>query len=448
MLTTIAWLIGLILSSNLWAAPSLKSETYRLANGLQVILQQDHSTPFVGISVWYHVGAVQESPGKTGFAHLFEHLMFEGSAHTGEAHYINLLEGIGASNLNGSTHFDYTTYYEVVPKNALEFALWLESDRMGWLLVNEERLNEQRGVVKNERLQNFDNQPYQLAKLQAWQTLFPMGHPYFGMIIGEMKDLDAASINDVTNFFQTYYTPANATLTIVGDYNPQTIKNIVEKYFGTLHGKTKPPEPVVNMPSLEKEIIIKTQERLGKLPVVGMYYITPSIFKKGDAELDLVSYVLTGDKSSRLTKRLLFEDRLVQDITARQTSMGRGSVFSIEAVLKNTSDPEKVIKIIDEEIQNLANTPPAQNELSKALNALETNQLFSLEKIGGGSGRTERLQTYNHYLGKPDSLEADLERYQQITPTQITSTVQEYLTPNKRVVLIAEPISQTQEGLL
>ncbi len=418
-------------------------EKYKLENGMEVILEHSDRLPFVAVSVWYHVGSVNEVIGKTGFAHLFEHLMFTGSLHAGN-HTLTSLQDIGATEVNGSTTIDRTNYYEVVPSNELEYALWLESDRMGFLpqSMTQEKLDEQRGVVKNEKLQRFDNQPYGTAMLKLWDTMFPLGHPYHGQTIGSMADLDAASLDDVQAFFKRYYSPANATLALVGNFDPKTIKATVQKYFGSLKGVAKPDKPHFAMPIIEKQIVLREVEPLGKLARISMQYVTPALFTQEDADFDVLSSVLTGDKSSRLHKRLVFDDRLVQAIDAAQMSLGHGSVFLINAVVNEGVDPDKVIAIIDEEIAALKTKPPTEKELRQAINKLETQRLFSLQKLGGDGGRAELFQIFNHHLGKPDLLQWDMERYQKVTPQTIMSAVNRYLNPSQRAVLIAVPAAK------
>jgi len=232
----------------------IQFEKYRLNNGLEVILHQDHRLPLVAVSVWYHVGGFHESRGRSGFAHLFEHMMFQGSAHVGDDKHFAILKKLGASFVNGTTSFDRTNYLETVPANQLESALWLESDRMGFLLntLSKKKLDNQRSVVKNERRQGLETQPYGFAREKMWQALFPQPHPYHGRVIGSMADLDAATIDDVRGFFRTWYSPANATLTLAGDFNSAEVKALVKKYFGSLPTKPKPAAPTVKPIALDE----------------------------------------------------------------------------------------------------------------------------------------------------------------------------------------------------
>lgn len=424
---------------------SIPYEKYSLPNGLEVILHQDKRTPMVAVSVWYHVGAFDEPQGRSGFAHLFEHLMFQGSEHVPGDQHFAYLEEAGASvrngMVNGTTNFDRTNYFEVLPKNELELALWLESDRMGWLgtALRQETLDEQRAVVKNERLQRIENRPYGLAEEKLWQAIFPKEHPYFGRVIGSLADLDAADMDDVRSFYDQYYAPANATLAIAGDFEPEEAKQLVEKYFGTLPGGVKPTARQVPAPSITSPLRLDVEEPIGKLPKVVLQYLTPAFFQKDDAELDVLAGVLTSGKSSRLVRALQHEEQLVQSVSSYQISMGNVSVFTIEATVRDGVDPETVLSSIQAQLEFLEDLPPEPKELERVVNRIETGRLFGLQKIGGFSGKVEQLQRYNHYVGEPDYLAADLARYRAVTPEKLSAVVQEHLAPEKRAVLIAWP---------
>jgi zinc protease len=424
-----------------WVAPSLKYERFTLANGLEVILEKDTHIPYVALSVWYHVGAIQETKGKTGFAHLFEHLMFQGSPHVGKDMHFAYLQGAGAIAVNGTTNFDRTNYFAAVPANELELVLWLESDRMGWLMqsITQEVLDEQRGVVKNERLQRTDNQPYAKAEEKAWQTIFPIDHPYHGLIIGSLKDLDKASLDDVADFFHRYYTPQNATLAIVGDFDEATIRSQIDKYFGSISGVPKPIPATIPKASIEQEIKLYESDPLAKLTQVQMFYLTPPLLSDDDAVFDIIASILTEDKSSRLSKFLLFDRSLVQSVDANQQSLLSTSVFSIEALLQKDTSVDQIVTAIDDQLAALITNPPTQQEIDRAVNQIRTLRIFDLQKIGGNTGRVEQLQTYNHYLGNPDGLAYDLDRYARVTPQKIVECVKTYLSDKKRVLLVVTP---------
>lgn len=421
-------------------------ESYKLKNGMTVILHEDHRNPFVAVSVWYHVGAYHEVPGKTGFAHLFEHLMFQGTPNVGDDNHIAYLEQAGASirdgMVNGTTNQDRTNYFEVVPQHELELALWLESDRMGFLMdgMTQEKLDEQRAVVQNERYQGVENAPYGLAEERLWKSIFPSTHPYYGMVIGSIDDLNAARLADVGEFFTRYYAPSNATLTIAGDFSSSQAKDWVNRYFGSLPSTEKPARKKVEPPSLEDEVRIEVQESLGKLPYVQLKYFTPPLFTQEDAAFDILSSVLAGGKSARLTKQLVEEKQIAQSVQVYQQSMANVSVFSIDVMLRENEDPAAAIALIDETIAHLAEHPPKEEEVERARNVLETQRLYGLQKIGGFSGKAEQLQTYNHYVGDPNYLAKDFARYTNVSTASISDAVRDYLVPKRRGVLIALPV--------
>lgn len=424
---------------------TIPHEKYTLDNGLEVILHEDHASPFVAVSVWYHVGAFHEPAGRSGFAHLFEHLMFQGSEHVGDDMHIGLLEQAGASvrngMVNGTTNFDRTNYFEVVPKSELELALWLESDRMGYLgaAISEEKLDEQRKVVKNERLQSTENVPYGLAEEKLWQSIFPDNHPYFGAVIGSMEDLDAATVEDVRAFYDQYYAPSNATLTIAGDFDPAQAKTLVDKYFATLPVWEKVPPREVPAPTITAPIRVDVAEPIGKLPKVTMMWFTPKFFADGDAEMDVLAHVLASGKSSRLQKALMHDEQLAQRVVAYQRSMQNVSVFGIEVVVRDGIDAENVLSALESQLEFLRDLPPEANEIERAVNAIETQRLFGLQKVGGFSGKAEQLQSYNHFLGKPDWLAEDVARYQKVTTESLENAMRTHLATEKRAVQLAIP---------
>ncbi len=299
--------------------PKLDIEKYTLANGLEVILSEDHRVPLVGIDVWYHVGPAHEAAGRTGFAHLFEHMMFQGSKHIPNDAHFRLLSGAGASGVNGTTNFDRTNYFETMPSNQLELALWLESDRMGYLLekVDQAKLSNQQDVVRNERRQSTENQPYGMVEEAMFQALFPKGHPYHGVVIGSHEDIQAAKLDDVQQFFRQYYAPNNATIAIAGDIDKAATKKLVEKYFGTLKRGPAVPPVKVDTPPITAEKRIVVEDRV-ELPRLYMAWLTPPFFKDGDADADIVSGVLGQGRSSRLYKKLVYEKQMAQNVSASQ----------------------------------------------------------------------------------------------------------------------------------
>ena len=420
-------------------------EKYVLPNGLEVILAHDDRLPVVAVNLWYHVGAYHEDPDRTGFAHLFEHMMFQGSKHVPDDAHIGMLEKLGATSLNGTTNFDRTNYFETVPSHHLETALWLESDRMGFLLdaVTPESLRTQQEVVKNERRQTTETAPYGLADEKAWQALFPAPHPYHGAIIGSMEHLDAATMEDVRNFFRKWYAPSNATLAIVGDFDEAEAKRLVEKYFGSLPSAPRPEAPKVEKVALDREVVIRHDEQVASLPKVSVSWLTPAFFEPGDADADVLAMALSSGKASRLYERLVFDKRLAQSVSAYQQSLGAQSVFTIEAIARPGVSTDTLLAEIDAIMDDIRRNGITEEEIVRARNKFETGKIAGLQSVGGFGGRADLLQSYNHFLGEPDRLAFDLARYDEVTPEAVKQFARETLDPQRRVVLHAVP---TQSG--
>ncbi len=420
--------------------PTLTFEKYTLPNGLEVILSEDRRLPLVAVNLWYHVGPANEEPGRTGFAHLFEHMMFQGSKHVpGDTHFRSL-EGAGASDLNGTTDFDRTNYFETIPANQLELALWLESDRMGYLLdqVDQANLSNQQDVVRNERRQSVENQPYGIVEEALFHQLFPKEHPYYASVIGSHADIQAAKLDDVKNFFKLYYAPNNASIAIVGDIDKAATKALVEKYFGTLKQGQPVPKPSVQTPPISAERRAVVQDRV-ELPRVYMAWLTSPIFKPGDADADIVSTALGGGRSSRLYKKLVYEKQIAQDVSAAQYSLMLGSVFQITATARPGHTAEELEKAIDEELALLRQNGPDQSEVDRARNVIETRIVQGLETLGGFGGVADRLNSYNHYLGDPAYLPQDIKRYRDVTPASAKTFVEQQLGQSARVVVHGVP---------
>ncbi len=420
--------------------PDLPFEKYTLPNGLEVILSQNTRLPMVSVNLWYHVGPVNEEPGRTGFAHLFEHMMFQSSKHVPEDSHIRLLEAAGASDLNGTTSHDRTNYFETVPANQLELALWLESDRMGYLLekVDQAALSNQQDVVRNERRQSVENRPYGLAEEMLVQTVFPQGHPYYGDVIGSHEDIQAVKLEDVNRFFRQYYAPNNASLAIVGDFEPAHTKALVEKYFGTLKRGPAVPSVETETPPITAERRRVVTARV-ELPRVYMAWLSPPIFKPGDADADIVAGILGSGRSSRLYKKLVYERQIAQDVSAYQQSLVLGSIFQIEATARPGHTVGELEEAINEELAELKMLQPALGEVERSRNTIETYMIGGLERLGGFGGVSDRLNSYNHYLGTPDYLDKDIQRYRAVTPESAQAFAREYLTESGRVVLHVVP---------
>jgi zinc protease len=418
------------------SAPQIKFEKYTLKNGLEVILSENHRLPLVAVDLWYHVGPANERAGRTGFAHLFEHMMFEGSQHVGPKMHDRFLEGAGASDINGTTDFDRTNYFETLPSNQLELALWLESDRMGYLLgkLDAERLANQRDVVRNERRQSVENTPYGLVEETLYHQLFPKTHPYFADVMGSHQDIEAARIDDIREFFRQYYTPNNSSLTITGDFDPAQAKAWVEKYFGSIPSGPPVPKITATTPPITAEKRVKVTDQV-ELPRVYMGWITPPIFQPGDPESDLLAQILGGGKSSRLYKKLVYEKQIAQDVQVQNSNLRLGSVFELQATAKPGVKPEDLEKAINEELEKLRAEGPTQAELDRARNVVETHVITSLERLGGFGGLADRLNQYNQFLHDPGYLPKDLARYDHATTADLRQIADEKLTTSSRVVV-------------
>src|SRR6266545_3620197 len=363
---------------------------FRLPNGLMVILHEDHSVPLVTVNMWYHVGSARERTGRTGFAHLFEHLMFMGSGHVKPGAFDSWLEGAGGQN-NGSTEYDRTNYWINVPSNALELALFLESDRMGYLLdtMTPQTVDAQRDVVKNERRQSVENRPYGEAEdVILGEMLFPEGHPYHWPVIGYMPDLTAASYEDVVAFFKKYYAPANASLVVAGDVDAAAARRLVEKWFGDVK-PGPPPEPMTVPGAALAGVQKKTIADRVQLPRVYLAWLTPRHFTPGDAMLDVVADILAGGKNSRLYKRLVYDMQIAQDVAAFQASAALSSEFQVIATPRPGHTVAELQKVIDEEIQKLQREGPTSHELERSINQIESSFYSRMERVGGFGGKAD-----------------------------------------------------------
>ncbi|WP_437510954.1 M16 family metallopeptidase [Sorangium sp. So ce1099] len=413
-------------------------EKYTLQNGLEVVLHEDRRTPVVAVNVWYHVGSKDEPKGKNGFAHLFEHLMFQGSKNVGEDMFFKYLERAGASERNGTTNADRTNYFETVPANELALVLWLESDRMGWLLdhANEETFASQRNVVKNERRQNYENAPYGLVPQFIRAAMFPESHPYHLLTIGTPEDLDAARMEDVQAFFKTFYVPNNATLVVAGDIDRARTKELVNRYFSSIP-KGAPP-PVVSKPepgdlATEKRLEIEADVELPRLTIS---WVTPPSFAPGDAELDLVANVLSSGKTSRLYKRLVYDLQIAQDVFAGQQSSQLASTFQITATLKKGKSPEQALKLIDAELEKLRKAPPTQDEHDRARAKLLSDLVFSMEQV---TARANAINNYNQLAGDPGYFPKDVARYETATAADLQKATADLLPQGRRVIALVTP---------
>ena len=414
--------------------PPLSNERYTLDNGLTVILHEDRSTPMVAVNVWYLVGSGDEQPGRTGFAHLFEHVMFMGSEHVPVGAFDQWLEAAGANN-NGSTNRDRTNYFEWMPSNALPLALWLEADRMGWLLptMDQPKLDVQRDVVKNERRQSYDNVPYGRAFETILAALFPAGHPYSWPTIGSMADLSAASLEDVKEFFRTYYAPNNATLAVAGDFNRDSVKVWVQRYFGEIpRGPTMPARPTPREVTIPKDTFLVLEDKV-QLP--RLYYSWPSAkaFHADDASLDLLAYVLAGDKNSRLYKRLVYEMQVAQDVSAFQISGRLDGMFGVTVTPKPGQSPARMAQLVNEEIRKLSAQGITERELARAQN---TYRAQFLDQLASVNGKADQLNFYDYFAGTPDYVRQDAARYTAVTAADVQRVARDYLGKPKVVLTV------------
>ena len=413
---------------------------FRLANGLTVILHEDHTVPLVAVNVWYHAGSARETPGRTGFAHLFEHILFEGSKHVKQGEFDTLLEAAGGDN-NGSTTQDRTNYYEVVPSNALELALFLESDRMGYLLdvMSPARVDQQRDVVKNERRQRYENQPYNVVYLRLPELLFPPNHPYHWPTVGSMEDLTAATHEDVANFFRSYYVPSNASLVIAGDIRPDEARRAVEKWFSDVPGGKAPP-PIAAPPAyLAGEKRVTIEDRV-QLPRLYMVWLTPPQYAPGDEALDMLASVLATGKNSRLYKRLVYDMQIAQDVSASQDSAALKSEFTIVVTAREGHDLTEIEKVVQEELDRLKREPPTVRELQRAMNGYEADFYRQLERV---LRQADLLNAYQTETGRPDFANADLARHRAVSPQDVQSVAWGELPDDARVVVSIVPMGKT-----
>lgn len=411
--------------------PPINVKEYSLKNGLRVLLHEDKSTPIVSVGVWYHVGAKNEVEGRTGFAHLFEHMMFQGSKNY-DADYFTPLQEAGA-NINGTTNQDRTWYYETVPSNFLELALYMEADRLGGLLeaMTQTKLDNQRDVVKNERRQRVDNQPYGTAFEKIGEIMYPKGHPYNWTTIGSLEDLQAASMEDVKSFFRQYYVPNNTVLILSGDFNEKQAKTWIEKYFGPIaKGTTEIARPNNAMPKLEKEIRTTVED---SVPFQRRYMVWHSArtYSPDEPALDMLSFILSNGRTSRLQSNLLYGKEMVSQIFANNGTNEIGGLFQIQATARPGKSLDDVEKEINAEIEKIKKEPPTAEEMSRALNTIESGTIYGLQTVLGKAGQ---VATYSGFLGRPDWFQADLDRYRKVTAADVSKAANAYLTPNRLVM--------------
>jgi len=419
--------------------PQIAFEKTTLPNGLEVILVEDHRLPIVAVNIWYHVGPANEAPGLTGFAHLFEHMMFAATRHLPRGQADRLLEGAGATDSNGSTDYDRTNYFDTVPSNQLALALWVHADRMGYLLdvLDQTALSNQQDVVRNERRQSVENRPYGIVEEAMNHALFPKTHPYYASVIGSHADIQNAKLDDVRDFFKRYYGPNNASIVIAGDIDKDKARALVAKYFGTFKRSAPFAPPKVSTSPITRERRLTVADRI-ELPRVYLAWLTPPAYQPGDAELAVASQVLAGGKAGRLYKSLVYERQMAQDVAASQNSYALSSTFVIDATARPGHTPAELEGAIDAELKALRDVGPSDQEVERARNTIETAMLSSIEKLGG-AGLANQMNQYNQYTGDPGYLGRDLERLRRVSAADVRRVAQAYLQPNARVVVAGVP---------
>ncbi len=449
--TAAACLTGLCLAATGFAAPAATStaaqlklptiqyDRYTLPNGLVVLTHEDHRLPLVAVDLWYHVGPLNEPVGRTGFAHLFEHMMFEGSEHVGEKAHIKFVQGAGATDVNGTTDFDRTNYFETMPANQLELALWLESDRMGFLLEGLDRvkLTNQRDVVRNERRQG-EGTPYDLGEEEMYHLLFPKDHPYYADVIGTHADIEAARINDVRDFHQHFYIPNNASIAIAGDFDPVQLKALLTKYFAPIPAGPKVAPVTVKTPEITEQRRATVTDTV-KLPQITFAFLLPAAYKPGDAEGQLLAHILGGAKASRLDQTLVYQRQVAQSVSCDDRALALTSIVSCSITAKPDVKLDDLEAAFWDEVAKLQKDGPTQDELDSARTVDLTRKITGLQRLGGFGGVADTLDEYNQYTGDPGYLPKDIARYQAVTTSSVQQVAAKFMNKNQAVVVSTVP---------
>ena len=424
---------------------SLEYEHYTLDNGLEVLLHRDTSAPLVSVNLWYHVGSGDEVPGKSGFAHLFEHMMFQGAKHIGEDVHFNILREIGASGINGTTNSDRTNYFETVPSHEIETALWLESDRMGYMLdlLNQESLDNQIDVVRNERRQNYDNRPYGRERFAVNAALYPEGHPYRYLTIGKHEDLENASLEDVRDFFKKWYVPSNATIALAGDFEIDEAKALIDKWFGSFPALPKPEGKKVPAPELAEITTTEVEDPFARLERIHYVWHSPAMLAEGDLSLDVAAAALGSRGWGRLSSRLVDKDKIAQSVWVYQSGSGFSGTFNVVVTLPpgDTSEARKAVDAaLKEELDKMFKDGPTQAELDRQRIGVESSFIWGLEDV---AGRASRLQWFNHYTGDPAYSKTYLERLNALTIEGVRDTAKAWLSKNYAVIITVPAPAET-----
>ena len=420
-------------------------ETFRLSNGLSVTLSEDHTAPIVAVNLWYHVGSANERDGRTGFAHLFEHMLFQGSADVGANEHFELIQRAGGT-LNGSTWLDRTNYFETVPSNQLELVLWLEANRMGWLLpaMTQQKLDTQRDVVKNERRWSVDNQPYGTWWERLPALVFPDTHPFHHSLIGSMSDLDAASLDDIKHFFSTYYTPDNAVLSIAGDFDKAQVKSLVDKYFGAIPaGSARPPLPDMTVPPTFggwKRVVVQDDVML---PRLFLAFRSPAFGTKQYYAASICSAILGLRKGSRLYRRLVRERQVAAEAQAFTYDLTKGSdLLVIDVTARPGLSPEALETEVAHEVDLLVRDGVTEDEVARAIALVQTEFVAAMQSAGD---RADRLSMFATYFKNPELVNEQVQKYEAVTAADVNEFVRDRLGEDNRASLLFVPRPETSE---
>jgi zinc protease len=425
------------------ADPEIKFEKYKLPNGLTVILSVDHRLPQVAVDIWYHVGAANQTPGKSGFAHLFEHMMFSGSKHVQPSPF-KVLEAIGTSAggmANGTTNFDRTNYFETVASSELPTALWIEADRMAFLLdtLDEKKLKVQRDVVSNERRQSYENRPYGTEFLRICDLLYPAPHPYYECVIGSIPEIQSASLEDLKAFFREFYGPNNASLALVGDFDPAVAKQLIEKYFGPVIAPPAVKRPEVPQPQITTVVKETLEDKLAEVPRFDLVWNGVKPYGDDQAAGDVLGEVLAGGKTSRLYKTMVFEKQVASEVDGGNDALSLGGWFSVGAVARAGHPVSELQPMLQAAIDDLKRDGPTQEEVDRAVRKFVARKARAVERLGGFGGKADVLNQYETFLGNPGFLPRDIARYRAVTPALVKAFANKYLPDDRRLELTVQP---------
>jgi predicted Zn-dependent peptidase len=425
------------------ADPQIHFEKHVLGNGLTVILSEDHRLPQVAVDIWYHVGAANELPGRSGFAHLFEHMGFSGSRHVQPSSW-KIFEDIGSragAMVNGTTNFDRTNFFEVVPGAELPTALWVEADRLGYLLdtLDEQKLKVQRDVVSNEKRQSYENRPYGMADLKICDVVFPKPHPYYGCVIGDIGEIQAASVDDVRNFFRKYYGPNNAILAVVGDFDPAQALELVKKYFADIPRGPDTRVPDIAQPQLGSVVKERFEDKLAELPRFVLVWNGVKQYAPEEAAGDVLAYILGTGKTSRLYRSLVVDKKIASTVSADDNTFALGGWIEIATTATkdhSVAEMQPAVQAVIDDVRRRGVTPA---EVERAKANIIAAKVRSFERIGGFGGKADLLANYQTYLGDPGWFPKDLARYRAVTAADVKAFAEEHLVDERRLELDVAP---------